>query len=147
MYKQTEQLKKQLIEFTDVINAFNSETVQVIVIERVLDHLNTHVSDLKDGDIFMPTVVMSANPQDKEVSQTKEKKIGLTIILRLLLGSAFFDTPQSISAITDFCAEKYDVTVYTYQVSGLLLGLVKEKKLARIKNDENNRYVYLKPTG
>lgn len=72
MYKQTERLKKQLTEFTDVINAFNSATVQVIVIERVLDHLNTHVSDLIDGDIFMPGLVTSANPQDREVSQTNE---------------------------------------------------------------------------
>jgi hypothetical protein len=58
------------------------------------------------------------------------------VILKQLLKSDFFDTPKSISAITDFCAVKYNMTVYTYQVSGILLSLVKENKLTRMTSGE-----------
>jgi hypothetical protein len=37
MSKQTEKLKKQLLEISDVINTFQSEAVQVKIIDRLLD--------------------------------------------------------------------------------------------------------------
>ncbi len=37
MNKHTEKLKQQLIEITDVVNAFKSEAVQLRIIERLLD--------------------------------------------------------------------------------------------------------------
>jgi hypothetical protein len=134
MYKQTEKIKKELIEFTDAINAFRSEAVQVIVAYRILEHLN-------------PSDNIYADSKNKELTQTGEKKIGATMILRHLVGNDFFDTPQSLAATTEFCAEKYDMTLYTTQVSGILLSLVKVNKLSRLKSDKTNRYVYLKSVG
>ncbi len=54
MYKQTERLKKQLVEITDAVNAFRSEAVQIIVADRILEHLNTDNRDRNDRHIFMP---------------------------------------------------------------------------------------------
>ncbi|WP_147425603.1 hypothetical protein [Mucilaginibacter gracilis] len=46
--------------------------------------------------------------------------------------------PEFISATAQFCADNYNTTVYTYQLSGILLGLVKKNKLSRMVSAEKN---------
>jgi hypothetical protein len=53
MSKQTEKLKKQLIEISEVVNLFKSEAVQVKVIDRLFDVIiDAERSDADAGDTF-----------------------------------------------------------------------------------------------
>ena len=53
MSKQTEKLKKQLIEISEVVNLFKSEAVQVKVIDRLLDvMIDSERSDTDTTDIL-----------------------------------------------------------------------------------------------
>ncbi|EHQ25547.1 hypothetical protein [Mucilaginibacter paludis] len=147
MSKQVERLKKNLIELTDVINAFQSETVQCIVIDRILNYLAAKdrgaETDINEGDTTIP---FNANIIKPDLpGSSKGKKMGSTKILNQLLTTDFFDSPKSIASITDFCATKYDTVLQTSEISGVLLKLIKVNKLSRVKSEETNRYVYLKP--
>ncbi|RKR80569.1 hypothetical protein BDD43_0691 [Mucilaginibacter gracilis] len=101
-------------------------------------------TDLSGGDTAL---VSNANSKINPVllANPKSKKMGSTKILNQLLTTDFFDTPKSIASITDFSATKYDTVLQTSEISGVLLKLIKVNKLSRVKSEENNRYVYLKP--
>jgi hypothetical protein len=53
MSKQTEKLKKQLIEISEVVNLFKSEAVQVKVLDRLLDVM----VDAERNDADLPEVL------------------------------------------------------------------------------------------
>jgi hypothetical protein len=137
-----ETLKKQLIEISDAVNAFDSDAVQVIVAERILDHLIIHNHK---------SVLVEQTPNDIQVSGDalsqpnigNPKPPGATKLLQGLLNSQFFSIPRSIGEVTDYFNDHYTGPFYTYQISGLLLGLFKNGKLRREVNTETKRFVYL----
>jgi hypothetical protein len=143
----TENLKKQLIDISDAVNAFQSDAVQVIVVERVLDHLidHAHKSSVKEQTSTDLEVSGSAQPRLKISEKTaREPKIpGTTKLLQGLINSQFFSLPKYIGEVTDYFNDNYKGPFYTYQISGLLLGLYKSGKLRREVNAETKRYVYL----
>jgi hypothetical protein len=53
MNRQIEKLKKQLTEIAEVVNSFQSEAVQVRVVDRLLDEImDTEKGDTEGSDIF-----------------------------------------------------------------------------------------------
>ena len=144
MSKQTEKLKKQLIEISEVVNLFKSEAVQVKVIDRLFDVMID--AEKYDADTTEP--LHKRGPKQRINGSSYEhgsarKKPGATKVLNQLLGSDFFAQPHSISDIADYCKDNFDSDFKTSELSGILLKLAKENKLKRERSNENNRFEYV----
>jgi hypothetical protein len=146
MSKHIEKLKKQLVEISDVVNLFKSESVQVKVIERLLDVLTESERAENDtADTFIKRGYRQRITDDNGyAAERASKKPGATKVLNQLLNGEFFDTPHSISSIAVYCKEKFDSDFKTSELSGILLKLANENKLRRERSYENNRFEYVR---
>lgn len=141
MSKHIEKLKKQLIEISEVVNSFKSEAVQVKIIDRLFDAISETEMEEGDAKLFNKRTSKSSTNRN---SYSGRKKPGATKVLNQLLSTDFFDKPQSISSIADFCKNKFNSDFKTSELSGILLKLAKESKLHRERNNDNNRFEYVK---
>lgn len=146
MSKHIEKLKKQLMDISEVVNAFKSEAVQVRIVDRLLDAIVETEKNETDG---MDTPGkkarrLRAGEEDENLSSANRKKPGATKILNQLLNTDYFDSRHSISAIADYCKEHYDSDFKTSELSGILLKLSKENKLKRERSNDNNRFEYVR---
>ncbi|WP_158824797.1 hypothetical protein [Mucilaginibacter lacusdianchii] len=139
MSKQTEKLKKQLLELSDVINVFQSEAVQVKIIDRLLD---TILDGDKDGDDTISK--RTRGLQNHRDADQGARKPGATKVLNQLLNTNYFDEPHSIADIASYCKDEYGSEFKTSELSGILLKLSNDNKLRRERSHENNRYEYVK---
>lgn len=146
MSKPIEKLKKQLIEISEVVNAFRSEAVQVKVVDKLLDAMIEFERGDAEGLEFLhrkPGKAKNGTEPGAYSAVIGRKKPGATKILNQLLTTDFFKAPHSISGIADYCKEHYDSEFKTSELSGILLKLAKENKLKRQRNNENNRFEYV----
>ncbi|MFA6085644.1 hypothetical protein [Mucilaginibacter sp.] len=146
MNRQIEKLKKQLTEIAEVVNSFQSEAVQVRVVDRLLDEImETEKGETEGSEIFNKKVRRSRTGNDDrhQPSQHNRKKPGATKVLNQLLASDFFTHPHSISSIADYCKDNFASDFKTSELSGILLKLAKENKLKRERSNENNRFEYV----
>lgn len=149
MSKHTEKLRKQLLEISEVVNAFRSEAVQVKIIDRLLDSIMEGERHEGDSDLLK---IQDRRGRRKDSSEDDgvdsrirgRKKPGATKILNQVIHTDFFDVPRSIAAIANHCREQYDSDFKTSELSGILLKLANEHKLKRERNNENNRFDYVK---
>ncbi|MGZ3872234.1 MAG: hypothetical protein ACXVJD_04920 [Mucilaginibacter sp.] len=145
MSKHIEKLKKQLVEISEVVNSFQSEAVQVRIVDRLLDVIiETERADGDPSDIFVKKNAKQRDSQESYSSSKKVKKPGATKVLNQLLSTDFFDTRRSISSIAEYCKENFDSDFKTSELSGILLKLANENKLKRERSNENNRFEYIK---
>lgn len=144
MSKHIEKLKKQLVEVSEVVNSFQSESVQVRIIDRLLDVMIE--SDRADGDgsELFSKKARRMRSDDENFAATGRKKPGATKILNQLLNSDFFDISRSISSIANYCKDQFDSDFKTSELSGVLLKLANESKLRRERSHENNRFEYIR---
>ena len=144
MSKPIEKLKKQLMEISEVVNLFQSEAVQVKVVEKLLDVMIEFEKSETDGyELFTKKGnKRPASDSENHSDSRGRKKPGATKILNQLLATDFFKTSHSISAIADYCKEQYNSDFKTSELSGILLKLAKENRLKRERNDDNNRFEY-----
>ncbi|MBB5395553.1 MULTISPECIES: hypothetical protein [unclassified Mucilaginibacter] len=144
MSRQIEKLKKQLTEIAEVVNSFQSEAVQVRVVDRLLDEImETERVDTEGTEIFNKRGRRPSRGNEVNELTQSRKKPGATKVLNQLLSSDYFKTPHSISSIADYCKEKFDSDFKTSELSGILLKLAKENKLKRERSNENNRFEYV----
>lgn len=146
MSKQTEKLKKQLIEISEVVNLFKSEAVQVKVIDKLFDVMID--SERTDADSVETSAKKGLKPKVNghyyEHNITRKKPGATKVLNQLLTNTNFFDTHRSISSIADYCKDKFDSDFKTSELSGILLKLANEHKLKREKSHTNNRFEYVK---
>jgi len=144
MNRQIEKLKKQLTEIAEVVNSFQSEAVQVRVVDRLLDEImETERGDMEGTETFNKRGRRPARENEVNEFTQGRKKLGATKVLNQLLTSDYFKTPHSISSIADYCKEKFDSDFKTSELSGILLKLAKENRLRRERSNENNRFEYV----
>jgi hypothetical protein len=146
MSKHIEKLKKQLIEISEVVNSFKSEAVQVKIIDKLFDALvESDRVDIDGTELHRKSRKYRSDydPENYPFSSAR-KKPGATKVLNQLLSTDFFDAPQSISSIADFCKDNFSSDFKTSELSGILLKLAKENKLKRERNDGNNRFEYIR---
>jgi hypothetical protein len=146
MNRQIEKLKKQLTEIAEVVNSFQSEAVQVRVVDRLLDEImETEKIETEGSEIFNKKARRSraGNDDRQQPSQHGRKKPGATKVLNQLLAGDFFTHPHSISSIADYCKDNFNSDFKTSELSGILLKLAKENKLKRERSNENNRFEYV----
>ncbi|RKR82600.1 hypothetical protein BDD43_2785 [Mucilaginibacter gracilis] len=151
MSKHTEKLRKQLLEISEVVNAFRSEAVQVKIIDRLLDSIMDGERHDTEGDLSKlqerrnRKFISSSSEDDGADSRIRgRKKPGATKILNQIIHTDFFDVPRSIAGIANYCKEQFDSDFKTSELSGILLKLSNEHKLKRERNNENNRFDYVK---
>ena len=127
MSKQTEKLKKQLIEISEVVNLFKSEAVQVRVVDRLLDSIiETDRAETEPDEILLNNKQTRQRPEHATHARIGRKKPGATKVLNQLLTTDFFNTTRSISAIADYCKTEFDSEFKTSELSGILLKLANE---------------------
>ena len=144
MSKHIEKLKKQLVEVAEVVNSFQSESVQVRIIDRLLDvMIESDRVDTDGAELFLKKG-RRIRSDDENFGIPGRKKPGATKILNQLLSTDFFDISRSISAIATYCKEQFDSDFKTSELSGILLKLANENKLRRERSNENNRFEYIK---
>lgn len=144
MSKPIEKLKKQLIEISEVVNAFQSEAVQVRVVDKLLDAMiEFEKGDAEGYEFLSKKAFKPAAPNGHNIIPTGRKKPGATKILNQLLATDYFRTSHSISAIAEYCKEHFNSDFKTSELSGILLKLANENKLKRQRNDDNNRFEYV----
>lgn len=140
MDRQLDKLIKQLQDISEIVSSFNSEAVQLRVVDWIFPFLEA--GGKRNG---VSHEMASSGSSEKEVATTsKEKKPRLKQTLIELIQNSFFDDEKSIGQIV----RRLNEPGYDYQatqVSGILLGLIKDEKLERFQSSINNRYVYLKP--
>jgi len=144
MSKHIEKLKKQLTEISEVVNLFQSEAVQVKIIDRLLDTIiDSDKGETEHTEASTRTGKQKGDDNEKNTSNHWHKKPGATKILNQLLSSDFFYTPRSISSIASYCKDNFDSEFKTSELSGILLKLANENKLRRERSQENNRFEYV----
>ncbi|MDR6940664.1 hypothetical protein [Mucilaginibacter pocheonensis] len=144
MSKHIEKLKKQLVEVAEVVNSFQSEAVQVRIIDRLLEVMIESEKVDADGSEIFNKKGRRMRADDDSFASTGRKKPGATKILNQLLATDFFDQSRSISSIANYCKEQFDSDFKTSELSGILLKLANENKLRRERSNENNRFEYIK---
>ena len=143
MSKHIDKLKKQLIEISEVVNSFKSEAVQVKIIDKLFDAMSEADKGEGDAELFTKRMRKSSNNRN-DYPLSGRKKPGATKVLNQLLSTDFFNAPQSISSIADFCKDNFNSDFKTSELSGILLKLAKESKLRRERNNDNKRFEYVK---
>lgn len=143
MSKHIDTLKKQLIEISEVVNSFKSEAVQVKIIDKLFDAMSEADKGEGDAELFTKRMRKSSNNRNN-YPLFGRKKPGATKVLNQLLSTDFFNAPQSISSIAGFCKDNFNSDFKTSELSGILLKLAKESKLHRERNNDNNRFEYVK---
>ena len=145
MSKHIEKLKKQLLEISEVVNAFQSEAVQVRVVDRLLDAMIESEKSENEGIEVSTKRGVKQKPETEIGFATRStKKPGATKVLNQLLSTDFFNNPQSISSIAIYCKDNFGSDFKTSELSGILLKLANENKLRRERSNENNRFEYVR---
>lgn len=144
MSKHTDKLKRQLLEISEVVNSFQSEAVQLRIVEKLLDSMIENDRNENEG-YDNPNRRVHRTENGEEVSYAPaKKKPGATKILYQLLSSDFFAEARSISSIAEYCREHFNTDFKTSELSGILLKLSNENKLIRQRSQDNNRFEYIK---
>ncbi|MDO3644519.1 MAG: hypothetical protein ACTHMI_11230 [Mucilaginibacter sp.] len=145
MSKHIEKLKKQLVEISEVVNSFQSEAVQVRVVDRLLDAMiEAERVELENSDLHLKKAFKLRENGESHTQMRNGKKPGATKVLNQLLATDFFETRHTIASIADYCKENFDSDFKTSELSGILLKLSNENKLKRERSQENNRFEYVK---
>jgi len=146
-----EEKKSQLDALSKVLNKFNSEAVQL----RILDHLFGS-ADLDRVQIQHSTkeVTRKAAPKKKtgkprqssskgsNSSSTKSKKDGPKGVIEQLISEGYFTERRSIGDVREYCKINLARNFKTTDLSPAFSRLIKDRVLAREKNTESKNYEY-----
>src|ERR1019366_558590 len=95
------------------------------------------------GPRSRPTGAASAAPDAKPIKTVRAKGTGPSAILQALLEKGFFDKKKTIGEVANHCKNNLARPIPMNQLSGPLARLVRDEKLSRSKNAEN-QYEYIK---
>jgi hypothetical protein len=146
-------LKNQLLDLAETLNAFKSEAVQIKIAERLLNNIFTDEDDEDEGQnvnyegggTSRRAKRINPNNRRQDGSHLRERKsTGATKAMYRLLESDFFNEPKTIAEIAYRYNEEFNESFKTSEISGILLKSVKENLLKREKNPENKRFEYVK---
>jgi len=156
-----EEVKRQLTELSDVVNKFKSEQVQLKIVDLIFRNAgldiggaegNTDTQEQPAGrpkrgrrhrTRNRPTTGGPAAPDGKPKKTAKAKGSGPSAVLQSLLEKGFFDKKKTIVDVVNYCKNTLARPIPMNQLSGPLVRLVRDEKLSRDKNAEN-QYEYIK---
>lgn len=154
MIKNFDEVKQQLRELSEIVNAYNSEAVQLKVVDLVLGPYLTktggnephHVDDANVSTKSVRTPSRPASGREAKTSPNSNRagrKLGGKALLARLYDEGFFKgTQQTIGAIVVHADRNLATKVKQSDLSGPLARYVRDGKLRRSKNAEN-QYEYV----
>jgi hypothetical protein len=144
-------LKTQLTELAKVINAFNSEAVQLRVVEIVLsEFLGVSTSQHQEAPKTGSGDRKKSPPKRKTKSDStpeiegkkfKTRTIGPATILSSLIDENFFSKHQTLNSIIEHAKTKKATTLKPNELSGPIGRFVRDGRLKREKNNDG-QYEY-----
>jgi hypothetical protein len=149
MIENIEEVKNQLKELSEVINSFTSEAVQLRIIDLVFNASQKQdlVSQVKHEMAPTAPHLKRRRIKSKVRSFPTDRAAngeGPVSTLAKLTEGVFFDQPQSIKSIIEYCEVNLSKKIKQSDISGRLAKMVKEGTLKRVKNS-NGQYEYSKP--
>ncbi len=154
MINNFDEVKKQLKELAEVVNAFKSEAVQLRIVELVFGFEPPEENRVDLGNQIPNTSTKSETKRkskEKTVEQDVKKKTpkrasgsGAPATLSNLLTDGFFKKPKSIGDIVEHCEHNLARKFKQNEFSGKLARMVREKLLKRGKNTDG-QYEYQNP--
>lgn len=154
MVEKFAEMKGQLSELATVLNKFNSEAVQLRLLdlvfgEKVATHEYHSAETQKRARKTPKRKASNANDgiNGSAAKQEKQKKAssgtGARATLTELLAGNFFDKPQTINSIIEHCRVNRARAFKQSDFSGSLARMVRGEHLTRKKNADN-QYEYKK---
>lgn len=148
MIEDFDELKVQLNELAAIINSFQSEAVQIRLIELILgDHIEVAGKQDLQGSTIQEKPPKPSAKKAKPARKAKEKKEqpaatprsrsgkpGAQATLTRLIGEGFFKKPKTIKEIVDYCETKLALQFKQNDFSGKLVRKVRDGDLKREKN-------------
>lgn len=152
MIKNFDEIKKQLKELAEVINAFKSETVQLRMVELILRDRPENLEEVEEDEEVEDETPKAkrrkrqpkAASSDSGGGRKRSNGSGPVATLDLLLNEQFFKNPQSLSQIVAHCSSDKARIFRLSDMSGPLGRFVRDGKLKRKKN-EQGQYEYSQP--
>jgi hypothetical protein len=148
MIKDFSKVKEQLIELSEVINSFKSETVQLRIVELLLGTREEVVPETDTLD--MPIVRRGRKPkqsayvvQSPKIRRTRSKdRPGPSLILKRLVDEGYFNDKRTIGDVVAYCLDTLKFQYKSTDLSGTLARFVKEGNLKREKNSNTSQFEY-----
>lgn len=161
MIKNFDKVKLQLSELAEVLNKFNSEAVQLKVVELLLGGTEKETPTAKPERVTETAEVVTTEKRrrpgrpPKKVKEEKKPKEraprkrisdrpGPSTILKQLMETDFFDEKRTIGDIVNYCQNTFNYAYKSTDLSGTLAKLAKDGVLSRDKNPESNQFEYTK---
>jgi hypothetical protein len=146
-------LKKKLKELADVINSFKSEAVQLKIVELLFEGVEVATESI--GEEKKPASKRRRRPKKLTKKEPKAKKNkdsikqakirgtgkGSWVVVSKLVDEGFFDSPKAIREVIKHCSTNLGLHFKANEISPPLLRLLRDNKLAREKN-KDNQYEY-----
>ncbi len=162
MIKNFERVKMQLNDLAEALNKFNSEAVQLKIIELLLGGTEK-VEVVEKAEKVAEVAEVAEAPVEKRIrpgrppkqekvekekkSRAPRKRIsgrpGPSTILKSLLETDFFNEKRTIGDIVKHCADVHNYEYKSTDLSGTLAKLAKDGTLGRDKNPESNQFEYI----
>ncbi|HEX8019055.1 hypothetical protein [Mucilaginibacter sp.] len=129
--KNFNQVKKDYLHLAEAVNAFKSESVQLVIAERLVSIIHGATDEIKIEEKVLPNPFLGRKP-------------GANRAIQQLLETDYFNTPKTIREIVDHCSALFDKDYKTSDFSGVLSYHVNQGNLSRTVGQYNNRFVYFK---
>lgn len=154
MIKNFDEVKRQLKDLSEVVNAFKFEAVQLRIVELVfgVEQPEENVTEeVADDSSSSKKKRKKRTSKKKTVAKVDGKKTpkrvsgsGAPATLNKLVEGRFFSKPKTIGDIVEHCEEDMARKFKQNEFSGKLARLVRDGTLKRGKNADG-QYVYKKP--
>jgi hypothetical protein len=151
-----DETKKRLGELAQVINEFKSEAVQLKVLEWILDSWGTtspnagaskplaEKKPTKKRKKTLPSEASDEQSSKSTRSRSTAGRPGPGKTVDRLISEGFFKSHRTMSAIMDYCKEKYALIYDGGDLSPTLGRAIRAGKLEREKN-QDSQYEYFEP--
>jgi hypothetical protein len=157
MHKQFDELKKQLNELSETLNRFESEAVQLRIVELLfkqqnVDGLSENANGYRAGPGFQGVDWIGERGEllhrgrPRRGRTTAPSASGAVAALNDLLNGDFFNERRTIGDIVKKCETDLGMRYKSNAFSGPLSRYAKNGVLQREKNDEG-KFVYFKEQG
>ena len=151
MFDNFDELEKQLKRLAPTINAFESEAVQLKIVELIFDRSTifsgspptkgTEVGSSEDAKGKRKKTTSSKKKEPKTTPAKSTSRPGPGKMVDQLIGEKFFDKPKGVAEVVQHCKEK---KVLSYNNSEIAVSLGRAVKSGKLKREKNNdeQFIY-----
>jgi hypothetical protein len=148
MNKQTEKIRKQLFELSYAVNAFTSDAVQLIVISRIIPHLDrlNKIEEAIPAILTKPEEIIYKPLDDLQIEFLKDRT-PLFIALKKAAATGYFKTSKSVTEICNYLNENEGGPFYPREAKTYLTKMVKRNLIGCMTNTETDQQVFINRPG